>query len=137
KAHAEQVAHRGVSAIGADDVARGQLALPGVGGQLEANAGAVIGQAFEPMGPAQVDAQRPASVQEELLDLGLVDVDEGREVVRRGARQLDAEQLSRAVIGAADAPLDATPGDALTDADSRPDLERLTLHAERLRPLAE
>ena len=38
---------------------------------------------------------------EELLDLRLVDVDERREVIRGAARQMDAEQLAIAKVGAA------------------------------------
>ena len=58
------------------------------------------------MNAAQVDPEGAHSVEEELLDLGLADVHERREVVARAARQLDAEELPAAEIGARRLPLD-------------------------------
>ena len=84
------------------------------------------------MPPSQVHAQLTTSFQQELLDFGLADVHERREVIVRAPRHLHAEQLARAVVGAACPPLDPSRGHPLPDAHSCPDLERLALHADRL-----
>ncbi len=133
----EQASHAGVGTIGADQVGHPQGLLAVRRFAAQCHALGVLRQADQAMAPAQLHAgELGEALEQHLLDLGLVDVDEGREVVPRGARQADLEELAPAEVGAPQVPLHPALRHPLADPQPRPDLERLALHAERLAPLA-
>ncbi len=137
EAGTEQPSDARMGTIGAHDMGDPQAGLAGGGLAAKRHAVAILRQPGQPVAPAEIDpGQLGEAPEQQLLDLGLVDVDEGREVVTGRARQPDLEQLAPAEIGAPQVPLHATLGDLLPDPQPRPDLERLALHAERLAPLA-
>ena len=105
--------------------------------QVSLTASPSCSQPGQPLAPTQVDLrQLPQATPQQTLDLGLADVHERREMVVAAAREMDAEELAIAEVGAADVPLHAALRHPLADAQPVPDLERLALHAERLRSLA-
>ena len=132
EADAERVAHRGVRAIGADQVAGPMHDLAGI--RLECRDDCVGGliEAGEPVTAMDANPQLDGPRLQPLLDLGLVDVDERREVLAV-AREVTLEQLASTDVGPADPPLNAAVGDGLADSEPSPDLEGLALHADRLR----
>ncbi len=91
----------------------------------------VLRQRCEAVAAMDRDIELSEAGLEQVLDLGLADVDERREVLVR-VGQMDLEQLAAAVVRAADAPPDPALRNALPDSQALPDLERLALHADRL-----
>ena len=125
---ADRMAHRRMRTVGPDRVfGSGGHAV----GKGERDALAVLGETGELVAPTGDDAELGEACDEELLDLGLADVHERREVVVGAAGERHAEQLTSTEVRAPDSPLDPAVGDPLPDPEPIPDLERLALHAER------
>src|SRR4029079_18621561 len=99
----------------------------GTVGEGERDALTILGKCGQLMAPARNDAELGEARDEQLLDLRLADVHEGREVVVAGAGQGDAEELAAAKVGAPDPPLHPAVGHALPDPEPVPALERLPL----------
>src|SRR5688500_8874883 len=103
-----------MSSIGPDRVLHAEQRV--TVGRLAAEVDA-LGALHDPaqaMAPADLQVGKLAQpLQEEVLDLALADVDEGREVVRATAGELEAEQLLLAEVRPRGAPLDAAGRDRL------------------------
>ena len=132
EADAGGVANGRMGSIGADEVGGPMRQRAGIGLEGRRDALGVLGQRGEAVATVDANAQRGRARLEELLDLGLADVHERREVLVV-AREMDLEQLAAAEVGPPDVPLDAAVGDGLADPEPSPDLEGLALHADRLR----
>jgi len=119
-----------MGSIGPDQEARPMRHLAVLGGEGGGDAVRILPDADEPMTVMDSHPESLDAFEESLLDLGLADVHERREMLVAAVRQLDLEQLASAEIRAARAPPDSAGRDCVADAEARPDLEALPLHAD-------